>query len=148
MYICSYLQTIQFTGAYPKYHPLINPSRGNFDIKRYYKTYNRSSHHIWQLLKCMRKIFYKLEIIEKIIYPNKAAAELYLKSEDHFFKMCETDVQNSKTKVFEEDMYSSDSNYIRFSKDHAKFKSAESGSDITQSSGIGLSFMSSQDDMT
>lgn len=141
LHLC--LQVVQFTGSYPKCHPLINPSRGTFDIKRYYKTYNRSSHHIWQLLKCTRKIFYKLEIIDKILYPNKTAAELYLQSEEQFLRKCDQDVQNSKSKVYDEDMYSKDPNYIRFSRDYARIDNVNGSSeDNTLSSGIGLSFMS------
>jgi len=45
-------------------------------------------------------------------------------------------------------MYSSDTNYIRFSKDHGKFKNVDAESVSIQSSGIGLSFMSSHDEIT
>jgi len=153
----SNLPTIHFTGAYPKCHPLINPARGNFDIRRYYKTYSRSSHHIWQLLKCTRKIFYKLDIADKVTYPNKSAAELYLKSQEQFYQKCDTDVQNSVAKVYEDDIYSTDANYIRFSKDQklqsvvvSQGAAAGSTSSIAtsislpslQSSGIGMSWMS------
>jgi len=112
-------------------------------LKRYFRTYSRSNHHIWQLLKCVRKIFYKLESIEKATCPNKAAAELYAKSHEQFLKKTEIDVQNSKAKVYDGDVYSSDANFIRFSKEYKVCDTITNGNPNDKSLGIGLSWMSS-----
>jgi hypothetical protein len=94
------------------------------------------------LLKCTRKIFYHCEVLEKTTYPNKAAAELFLKDPEQFKKKCDIDVQNSLAKVYDAD--SNDANYIRFSEDFVKRDTSISAvSEVVKNSGIGLSWIKS-----
>lgn len=84
-----------------------------------------------------------MEIVEKSTYPNKPAAELYIKSPEQFLKKAELDVQNSKAKVYDVDLYSNDANFIRFSKEYKPCDTITNPNPNDNSSGIGLSWMSS-----
>jgi len=98
----------------PVYHPQIQPGRGTLDIKRHFRTsWQRSSNHIWQILKCVRSSFYK---IDTSFPANKHAAELYDSSYDKFVSRCEKEVATSQKHLYDEPPEGTkDAHYIRFS---------------------------------
>jgi len=96
------------------YHPQVNPTRGTLEIKRHFRTsWQRSSNHIWQILKCVRSSFYK---IDSSFPANKHAADLYDTSYDKFVARCEREVADSQKRLYDEPPEGNkDPHYIRFS---------------------------------
>ncbi|CAF1626516.1 unnamed protein product, partial [Didymodactylos carnosus] len=50
---------VTFTPSF--YHPLVNIDNGELDVKRYFPVWKRNDHHIYQILRCIRRIFQKIE---------------------------------------------------------------------------------------
>ncbi|XP_056381604.1 AKT-interacting protein [Hyla sarda] len=69
----------------PVFHPLVDPTSGELDVKRAFAKWRRNHNHIWQVLMYARRIFYKIDTTSPL---NPEAAVLY-----------EKDVQLFKSKV-------------------------------------------------
>ena len=58
----------------PIFHPQIHPTKGTFDLKRYFRSgWQKGSHHIWHVLKLVKSIFYKIDTSHPT---DKTAAEM------------------------------------------------------------------------
>ncbi|EPY80122.1 fused toes isoform 1-like protein [Camelus ferus] len=69
----------------PVFHPLVDPTSGELDVKRAFAKWRRNHNHIWQVLMYARRVFYKIDTASPL---NPEAAVLY-----------EKDVQLFKSKV-------------------------------------------------
>lgn len=69
----------------PIFHPLVDSTSGELDVKRAFAKWKRNHNHIWQVLMYARRVFYKIDTTSPL---NPEAAVLY-----------EKDVQFFKSKV-------------------------------------------------
>ncbi|XP_012662308.1 AKT-interacting protein isoform X2 [Otolemur garnettii] len=69
----------------PVFHPLVDPTSGELDVKRAFAKWRRNHNHIWQVLMYARRVFYKIDTTSPL---NPEAAVLY-----------EKDIQLFKSKV-------------------------------------------------
>uniref|UniRef100_A0A8C2Y3P2 AKT-interacting protein n=1 Tax=Capra hircus TaxID=9925 RepID=A0A8C2Y3P2_CAPHI len=69
----------------PVFHPLVDPTSGELDVKRAFAKWRRNHNHIWQVLMYARRVFYKIDTASPL---NPEAAVLY-----------EKDIQLFKSKV-------------------------------------------------
>nr|KAF6318166.1 AKT interacting protein [Pipistrellus kuhlii] len=66
----------------PVFHPLVDPSSGELDVKRAFAKWRRNHNHIWQVLMYARRVFYKIDTASPL---HPEAAVLYEK-DVHLFK--------------------------------------------------------------
>ncbi|XP_072374354.1 AKT-interacting protein isoform X1 [Scyliorhinus torazame] len=66
----------------PVFHPLVDPTTGELDVKRAFTKWRRNHNHIWQVLMYARRVFYKIDTVNPL---NPEAAVLYEK-DIHLFK--------------------------------------------------------------
>ncbi|XP_076427841.1 AKT-interacting protein isoform X2 [Peromyscus maniculatus bairdii] len=69
----------------PVFHPLVDSTSGELDVKRAFAKWRRNHNHIWQVLMYARRVFYKIDTTSPL---NPEAAVLY-----------EKDIQLFKSKV-------------------------------------------------
>ncbi|CAF1269349.1 unnamed protein product [Rotaria sordida] len=79
------------------YHPQINPHTGELDIKRYFPVWKRNVHHLWQVLRYIRRIFQKIETINAV---NSDAAHLYDHDPGAFLLKVSECVNQSKDNLY------------------------------------------------
>lgn len=58
----------------PPFHPMISPTTGEFDSSKSFAKWKRGTNHLWQLLLCLRRCFYQVDVREPF---NTEAANLY-----------------------------------------------------------------------
>ncbi|CAF2978746.1 unnamed protein product [Rotaria socialis] len=87
------------------YHPQINAQTGELDIKRYFPVWKRNGHHLWQVLRYIRRIFQKIEITNAI---NLDAAQLYEHDPGAFLLKVSECVNQSKDNIYIPDSLTSD----------------------------------------
>ncbi|XP_062591756.1 AKT-interacting protein-like isoform X2 [Saccostrea cucullata] len=96
--------------SFPVFHPLVDLTTGELDVKRAFPKWRKSTNHIWQVLLYARRIFYKIDT--KLPW-NKEAASLYDNEPDAFRKEVLKTVNTSKEKI-EEPVKSDDPHILRF----------------------------------
>ncbi|CAF3451870.1 unnamed protein product [Rotaria sp. Silwood1] len=87
------------------YHPQINPHTGELDIKRYFPVWKRNGHHLWQVLRYIRRIFQKIETINAV---NSEAAHLYEHDPGAFLLKVSECVNQSKDNLYIPDSTTAD----------------------------------------
>lgn len=65
----------------PVFHPLIDASTGEMDIKRSFLKWRKNVNYLWQVLLCARRAFYKIETQMPL---NPEAATLYEQNVEQF----------------------------------------------------------------
>ncbi|XP_067905558.1 AKT-interacting protein isoform X3 [Heterodontus francisci] len=58
----------------PVFHPLVDPTTGELDVKRAFTKWRRNHNHIWQVLMYARRVFYKIDTVNPL---NPEAAVLF-----------------------------------------------------------------------
>jgi len=99
----------------PIFHPQIHPTKGTVDLKRYFRHgWIRGNNHVWQVLKIVKSIFYKMDLSHPV---DKSAAEMFEVNQENFIAKVQQEVDLSVSRVYDEppDGYK-DPHYIRFSK--------------------------------
>ncbi|CAF1020591.1 unnamed protein product [Adineta steineri] len=79
------------------YHPQINVDTGELDIKRYFPVWKRNGHHLWQVLRYIRRIFQKIETTNSV---NVDAANLYEQDPGIFLSKISECVNQSKDNLY------------------------------------------------
>ncbi|CAF2150960.1 unnamed protein product [Rotaria magnacalcarata] len=87
------------------YHPQMSAQTGELDIKRYFPVWKRNGHHLWQVLRYIRRIFQKIEITNAI---NLDAAQLYEHDPGAFLLKVSECVNHSKDNIYIPDSLTSD----------------------------------------
>ncbi|CAF2474348.1 unnamed protein product [Rotaria sp. Silwood2] len=87
------------------YHPQINQNTGELDIKRYFPVWKRNGHHLWQVLRYIRRIFQKIEITNAV---NSDAAHLYEHDPGAFLLKVSECVNQSKDNLYISDSTTAD----------------------------------------
>ncbi|CAF1084601.1 unnamed protein product [Rotaria magnacalcarata] len=87
------------------YHPQMSAQTGELDIKRYFPVWKRNGHHLWQVLRYIRRIFQKIEITNAI---NLDAAQLYEHDPGAFLLKVSECVNQSKDNIYIPDSLTSD----------------------------------------
>jgi len=82
------------------YHPQIHPETGELDIQRYFPVWKRNGHHLWQVLRYIRRIFHKIEINHSI---NLDATQLYEQDPNAFLLKATESVNQSKEHLYSPD---------------------------------------------
>uniref|UniRef100_UPI00358DF7FF AKT-interacting protein isoform X1 n=1 Tax=Myxine glutinosa TaxID=7769 RepID=UPI00358DF7FF len=59
---------------FPIFHPLVDPTTAELDVKRTFSKWRRNQNHIWHLVAYIRRVFYKIETASPW---NPEAAVLY-----------------------------------------------------------------------
>ncbi|XP_078336029.1 AKT-interacting protein-like isoform X2 [Crassostrea virginica] len=96
--------------SFPVFHPLVDSTTGELDVKRAFPKWRKSTNHIWQVLLYARRVFYKIDT--KLPW-NKEAAALYDNEPEAFRKEVLKTVTLSKEKM-EEPVKSDDPHILRF----------------------------------
>lgn len=55
------------------FHPMINPSTGEMDVRSGFEEWRKNVNHIWQVVQYVRRAFYKIETRSPL---NQEASEL------------------------------------------------------------------------
>lgn len=79
------------------FHPQINPETGELDVHRYFPVWKRNGHHLWQVLRYVRRVFQKLEISHP---SNIEAAQLYEQDSGAFLSRVSESVNRSKDNLY------------------------------------------------
>ncbi|CAF0892907.1 unnamed protein product [Adineta ricciae] len=87
------------------FHPQVDPKTGELDIKRYFPVWKRNGHHLWQVLRYIRRIFQKIETTNPI---NIEAAHLYEQDPETFLSKVSESVSQSKDNLYTSDPSISD----------------------------------------
>ncbi|CAF1084160.1 unnamed protein product [Adineta steineri] len=87
------------------YHPQINVDTGELDIKRYFPVWKRNGHHLWQVLRYIRRIFQKIETTNSV---NVDAANLYEQDPGIFLSKISECVNESKDNLYTPDPSTTD----------------------------------------
>lgn len=95
----------------PVFHPIIDPTSGELDVKRGFQKWRRNVNHIWQVLLYARRIFYKIDTKSPL---NPEAAVLYEQDHELFKSKVGKFVQNSIEHIYDTPS-SDDPHAIRFS---------------------------------
>lgn len=96
--------------SFPVFHPLVDSSTGELDVKRAFPKWRKSANHIWQVLLYARRVFYKIDTKQPW---NKEAASLYDNEPEAFRKEVLKTVSASKEKI-DEPVKSDDPHILRF----------------------------------
>ncbi|CAM9704725.1 AKT-interacting protein [Lampetra fluviatilis] len=96
---------------WPVFHPVINETTGELDVKRAFNKWRRNQNHIWQVMLYARQVFYKIETSNPL---STEAALLYEKDIQQFRSKVMDSVKLCNSHIFDppkiEDAYA-----IRFS---------------------------------
>jgi ubiquitin-protein ligase len=94
---------VQFTSTI--YHPQIDINTGELDIVRYFPVWKRNGHHLWQVLRYIRRIFQKIETTNAL---NLDAAHLYEQDPSAFLLKVSQCVNQSKDQLYNSDLSTAD----------------------------------------
>lgn len=128
---------------FPVFHPLVDPTTGELDVKRAFPKWRKNNNHIWQVLLFARRCFYKIDTKSPF---NPEAAVLYEEDIDIFKQKVIDTVALSKEKS-KEPVKSDDPHTIRFTpwdpnlheearQQMIKTKSRSSERDTTRTTGL------------
>lgn len=82
----------------PAFHPVINGSTGELDVKRAFPKWRRHSHHVWHVLQYAAKVFTTVDTNDPV---NEEAARLY-DNDREFFKYKVTEcIAKCKERLYE-----------------------------------------------
>ncbi|XP_076111269.1 AKT-interacting protein homolog A-like isoform X2 [Mytilus galloprovincialis] len=95
---------------FPVFHPLVDPSTGELDVKRAFPKWRKNNNHVWQVLLYSRRCFYKIDTKSPW---NPEASVLYEEDTDLFKKKVSETVAVSKEKS-KEPVKSDDPHTIRY----------------------------------
>jgi len=99
----------------PVFHPCIHPTRGIFDLRRYFKHgWNQQHHRVWQILKIIKTSFYKIESTSLV---NKQANDLLENNLSEFNLRVQKDVESSTKRIYDDapPEFSRDLHWMKFS---------------------------------
>jgi len=92
------------------FHPAVDPSSHELNVRQGFHKWRRNINHIWQLLLYTRRIFYKIDTTNAL---NVEAAALYESDMDVFKSRTQDCVMDWKERLFT--MTSDDPHYMKFS---------------------------------
>lgn len=95
---------------FPVFHPLVDPSTGELDVKRAFPKWRKNNNRIWQVLLYCRRSFYKIDTKSPW---NPEASVLYEEDTDLFKEKVKECVALSKEKS-KEPVKSDDPHTIRY----------------------------------
>ncbi|XP_023707713.1 protein crossbronx homolog [Cryptotermes secundus] len=92
------------------FHPMINPSTGEMDVRSGFEEWRKNVNHIWQVVQYVRRAFYKIETKSPF---NQKASELYEKNQEEFCESVKLCVKASQEQIYDR-APTDDLHYITF----------------------------------
>ncbi|XP_069677826.1 AKT-interacting protein isoform X2 [Periplaneta americana] len=125
------------------FHPMINPSTGEMDVKSGFHEWRKNVNHIWQVVQYIRRAFYKIETKAPL---NQEASEMYEKNQEGFIENVQSCVKSSQERVYDPPP-TDDQHYISFepydNEVHGQIRDAifKGKENEEESSSLGLSWV-------
>lgn len=82
----------------PPFHPMISATTGEFDSKKSFPKWRKGTHHLWQLLLCIRRSFFQFDSSDPF---NPEAASLFDKDPNLFNHKAGESVKTANSHIFD-----------------------------------------------